>query len=107
MRKKHSLLPYTAIRYSGDIDQALIAAVNHNGDSDSTGAVTGNIISAQAGLSGIPDKYTKNLELYDLILEIADDLWRDCRIPENGGCADADWEAQYVDHTYRWKLQEA
>ena len=36
---------------SGDFDAALRAAVNHGGDSDSTGAVTGNIIGAHLGLS--------------------------------------------------------
>ena len=91
---------YCAIKYSGDIDRALIAAVNHDGDSDSTGAVAGNIIGAQVGLSGIPAKYTENLELMDLILEVADDLWRDCRIHENGEYDDPVWKAKYVDRTY-------
>ncbi len=92
---------YCAIKYSGDPDRALIAAVNHNGDSDSTGAVTGNIIGAQVGASGIPEKYTENLELRDLIIEIADDLWRDCRPDERGGYPDPVWKAKYVDISYR------
>ncbi len=92
---------YCAIKYSGDPDRALIAAVNHKGDSDSTGAVTGNIIGAQVGLSGIPDKYTENLELKELILEVADDLWKDCRMNADGGYEDPVWEAKYVDRTYR------
>ena len=37
---------FCAIRYSDDFEKAIIAAVNHNGDSDSTGAVTGNILGA-------------------------------------------------------------
>ena len=49
-----------------------IASVNHKGDSDSTGAVAGNILGASLGLKGIPEKYVKNLELKDVILEIAD-----------------------------------
>lgn len=92
---------YCAIKYSGDIDKALIAAVNHNGDSDSTGAVTGNIVGAQVGIFGIPEKYTENLELYDLIIEIADDLWHDCQIHEYGGYNDPVWEAKYIDISYR------
>ena len=52
-----------------------IAAVNHNGDIDSTGAFAGNTVSAQVGLSGIPAKYTEKLELRYLIIEVADDLW--------------------------------
>ena len=59
-----------------DFDKALIASVNHKGDSDSTGAVTGNILGAKLGLAGIPEKYTGNLELKDVILRVADDLWR-------------------------------
>lgn len=91
---------YCALKYTGDIDKALIASVNHNGDSDSTGVVTGNIIGAQVGLSGIPAKYTGNLELRDLIIEVADDLWHDCRIHEYGGYNDPVWKAKYLDHAY-------
>ena len=91
---------YCALKYSGGIDNALIAAVNHNGDSDSTGAITGNIIGAQVGISGIPVKYTKKLELRELIIEVADDLWHDCRISEYGGYNDPVWEAKYLDHIY-------
>lgn len=46
---------YCALKYSNDFDKALIASVNHSGDSDSTGAVTGNILGAYLGLSGIPE----------------------------------------------------
>ena len=70
---------YCALKYENDFDKALIAAVNHNGDSDSTGAVTGNILGAKLGLSGIPEKYKQDLELKDVILEVADDLWKDER----------------------------
>ena len=52
---------------------------SHSGDSDSTGAVTGNILGAYLGLKSIPKKYLDNLELKDVILEIADDLYNDCR----------------------------
>ena len=70
---------YCALKYRDDFDRALIASVNHEGDSDSTGAVTGNILGAKLGLAGIPEKYTGNLELKDVILQVADDLWRDSR----------------------------
>ena len=91
---------YCALKHSGDIDRALIAAVNHSGDSDSTGAITGNIIGAQVGLSGIPEKYTRDLELRDLIIDIADDLWADCRMSEYGRERDPIWIKKYVDMTY-------
>ena len=66
---------YCAVKYADDPDRALIAAVNHSGDSDSTGAVAGNILGAKLGLSGIPEKYTERLELKDVILGTADALW--------------------------------
>ena len=91
---------YCALKYSGDIDGALIAAVNHNGDSDSTGAITGNIIGAQVGLSGIPAKYTEKLELRNLIIELAGDLWHDCRISEYGDERDPIWEQKYIEMRY-------
>ena len=67
---------YCALKYEDDIDRALIASVNHKGDSDSTGAIAGNIVGARVGLSGIPAKYTEKLELKETILTVADDLWR-------------------------------
>lgn len=63
-----------ALKYENDFDRALIAAVNHSGDSDSAGAVTGNLLGARLGLAGIPAKYLENLELKSVILELADDL---------------------------------
>lgn len=65
---------YCALKYSGDFRAALIAAVNHDGDSDSTGAITGNILGAYLGIEAIPDLWIKQVELSGLILEIADDL---------------------------------
>lgn len=65
---------YCSLKYSTDFSAAVIAAVNHNGDSDSTGAVTGNIVGALTGYEHIEDKWKKNLELHDVILKMADDL---------------------------------
>lgn len=91
---------YCALKYSDDFDKALVAAVNHNGDSDSTGAVTGNILGAYLGLSAIPEKYLKNLELRDVILEIADDLYSGCKMSEYGSYRDETWLSKYVYCTY-------
>lgn len=67
---------YCALKYETDFNRALIAAVNHDGDSDSTGAVTGNLLGARLGLSGIPANYLEYLELKPVILELADDLYQ-------------------------------
>ena len=44
---------YCAARYPYDFHQALRIAVNHSGDSDSTGAITGNILGAFLGMKEI------------------------------------------------------
>ena len=82
------------------MERALIAAVNHGGDSDSTGAVTGNILGASLGTEGIPQKFVENLELRDVILEVADDLYNDCKMTEYGDYYDPVWVAKYIEMTY-------
>ena len=74
---------YALGRHLDSFEDALIAAVNHDGDSDLTGAVAGNIIGAIVGYDAIPDKFKKNLELHDVILAIADDLHQGCIITED------------------------
>lgn len=97
---------YCALKYQDDFDKALRAAVNHGGDSDSTGAITGNILGAYLGLSRIPEKYTRHLELLDVLTEIAEDLYYDCQINEYTIAQDPRdiaWEKKYAEITYRGK----
>lgn len=65
---------FSVMRYIDDFEKCIRCAVNHDGDSDSTGAVAGNIIGAILGYSAIPKKYLTNLELHDVLLSVADDL---------------------------------
>ena len=81
--------------------KAIIASVNHSGDSDSTGSVTGNILGAYLGMSAIPQKYLDKLELKDVITEIADDLYNDCQMSEYGSYYDEKWVKKYMDFSYR------
>ena len=67
---------YCALKHFDDFEEAMIAAVNHAGDSDSTGAVTGNILGAAIGYEAIPQFFKDDLEMHDLILHMADDLYR-------------------------------
>lgn len=71
---------YCALKYADSADafrSAIVASVNHRGDSDSTGAVTGNLLGAYCGLSAIPPAYLTTLELRDVIQEVADALLED------------------------------
>lgn len=91
---------YCALKYSDDFEKAIIASVNHSGDSDSTGAVTGNILGAYLGRKSIPDKYLEDLELRDTIIELADDLYNDCQMSEYGEYRDPIWIQKYIEHSY-------
>lgn len=56
------------------LEEAIVAAVNHDGDSDSTGAITGNIVGTLYGAPAIPSRWLELLELKDVIETLADDL---------------------------------
>ena len=58
---------YCLVRYKKDIRSALIACVNHDGDSDSVGAVCGNIMGSYAGVEGIPKEWLDVLQFRDLL----------------------------------------
>jgi ADP-ribosylglycohydrolase len=85
---------FCALKYSDDFESALVASVNHNGDSDSTGAITGNILGAHLGLSAIPEKYLNGLELFDVTKTLAEDLLS----PDVGS---EEWESKYLSKTYK------
>ncbi len=65
---------YCAVRYKDDFSKALCVSVNHSGDSDSTGAIMGNILGAMIGYDAIPDKWKENLECHDVICKVAERL---------------------------------
>lgn len=88
---------YCCLKYEKDFSKAICAAVNHGGDSDSTGAVTGNILGALLGYDKIPQKWKENLECSDVILEIADDLWRGRDLIGVEMESDETWMRKYVD----------
>lgn len=45
---------YCTLKHLDDFETAILASVNHKGDSDSTGAITGNLIGAIVGYDAIP-----------------------------------------------------
>lgn len=87
---------YCCLRYSNDFSKGIIAAVNHGGDSDSTGSMTGNILGAWLGYSAIEEKWLKWLEMKTVILELADDLCYGCLMEEYGSYNDPIWECKYI-----------
>jgi ADP-ribosylglycohydrolase len=57
-----------------DFEEGIILAVNHSGDSDSTGTITGNLLGAVAGVEAIPERWLTQLEMHSTIEAIANDL---------------------------------
>ncbi len=82
---------FCAIRHIDSVEDAIIASVNHDGDSDSTGSVCGNIMGAIYGYEHIKERnifcpegkqLEDTLELSEIILALADDLSTGCIISE-------------------------
>jgi ADP-ribosylglycohydrolase len=57
-----------------DFESGVRAAVNHDGDSDSTAAMAGNLLGAMHGVEAIPQRWLAGLEARRVIAEVADDL---------------------------------
>ena len=56
------------------MELAVTLAVNHDGDSDSTGAITGSLLGALRGEAAIPARWLEAVELRDVVTTLAEDL---------------------------------
>lgn len=78
-----------ALVHGGAFEAAVRAAALHPGDSDSTAAITGQLVATERGLECLPAAWLDRLELRAVIEQVADDL----------GAADDD---QLADPDVRW-----
>ena len=77
-----AIATFAALRAQGDFEKGVRLAVNHSGDSDSTGSMTGQMLGIMFGEKAIPARWLEALELREEIGVIADDLavgWREGR----------------------------
>lgn len=72
---------------TGDIRTALLLSVNHSGDSDSTGATTGNLLGTLHGLSALPMDWAGAVEGRDVLVQVADDLVATFHYGDRSACA--------------------
>ena len=56
-----------------DFEHGVLLAVNHSGDSDSTGSITGNLLGAIHGYTEIPARWIDDLEMPELIESLCRD----------------------------------
>lgn len=66
---------YCILKEPNDFKKALIMAVNHDGDSDSTGAIVGNILGVYLGEENIPNDWKNSIELTNELNQLAKDLY--------------------------------
>lgn len=69
-----AIAAYCALVAGTDFERGVRLAVNHGGDSDSTGAIAGNLLGARLGVSAIPKRWLEEVELKAEIEAVADDL---------------------------------
>lgn len=90
---------FSAVRYQNDFAKAIRTAVNHKGDSDSTGAICGYILGAWLGKEAVEQAFNLDcLELKDVIEEIAEDLYYAVEVNKGDlipAGLDARWDAKY------------
>ena len=65
---------FCVARHIDNFKDCIVAAVNHGGDSDSTGAIAGNIIGAILGYVAIPEQYKKDLQNLEFIEELSEEI---------------------------------
>jgi ADP-ribosylglycohydrolase len=58
----------------GTFERAVLAAVNHSGDSDSTGAITGNLLGAAGGRGVVPEAWLAAVAERAVVERVAEEL---------------------------------
>ncbi len=67
-----------------DFAHGVLLAVNHSGDSDSTGSIAGNLLGLVHGEEGIPARWREQVELAEVVTTVSDDLFN-AFVEERGG----------------------
>lgn len=91
---------YTCLKFPGDFERAIVAAVNHSGDSAAVGSLTGALLGTAVGTEGIPEFYLEPLELRDILEEMSDDLFQGCPMCRGNRLFDDRWNDKYVQCVY-------
>jgi len=66
---------FCALKHPDDWTAGTLAAVNHSGDSDSTGSICGGILGAALGAEAIPARWIEQIENRELLEKTAADLY--------------------------------
>ena len=66
---------YCSLKFSDNFERGTLAAVNHSGDSDSTGSITGAILGTLLGVELIPRPWVRKVEESGRITKITNDMF--------------------------------
>lgn len=66
---------YCGLKFRDDWRAAVIAAVNHSGDSDSTGSICGGIVGSLGGMQAIPERWVERVEARGRLEELSRQLY--------------------------------
>lgn len=64
--------------FTSDFSGGVLSAVNHSGDSDSTGSLVGNILGLINGIHSIPPKWIQKLKSAGIVQQVGEDLHTKC-----------------------------
>jgi ADP-ribosyl-[dinitrogen reductase] hydrolase len=73
---------YCVLKYPGDFEDAVIAAVGAGQDADTTGAVAGALSGALNGVESIPERWASQVEAAGEILSLADRIFELAYAPD-------------------------
>lgn len=76
-----------------NFEKGVLLAINHGGDSDSTGSITGNLLGLMLGTDNIPSQWKEKLLYRDIVEEVATDLHVGSHNPDCN--EDSDWWEKY------------
>jgi ADP-ribosylglycohydrolase len=88
-----SISLYCSLIHENDFRNGVILSINHSGDCDSTGSITGNILGLINGMSSIPGEWITNLKYKDIVLDTAADLF--IKFKGNTYEPDENWWGRY------------
>jgi ADP-ribosyl-[dinitrogen reductase] hydrolase len=66
---------YCGLVFPDNFQSAVLLSINHSGDSDSTGAICGNLLGVLNGAGAIPPEWIEKIELHNEIVRISQKLF--------------------------------
>jgi len=88
-----SIALYSSLLFEDDFENGILFSVNHSGDSDSTGSITGNILGLINGIKTIPSGWIDNLRDNWIVKQVGEDLH--LRVKGSSDNPDDEWWNKY------------